>query len=77
MSRWGRELQKQTRKAGEDFEFAFRGDAVALKNADGRFGSMPVDDVISRRLTLKVRRSEDIETFADPPQLIDAGWAID
>jgi hypothetical protein len=29
---------------------------------------MPVDDVISRRLTLKVRHSEDIETFADPQQ---------
>jgi hypothetical protein len=36
MSRWSRELQKQTRKAVENFEFAFRGEAVALKNADGR-----------------------------------------
>lgn len=74
---WSSELPEQTRKAVEDFDFAFLGDSVAFKNVDGRFGAITVSDLLGEQFKLTVRRSGDIETFADAQQLIDAGWAID
>ena len=74
---WSSELREQTRKAVDDFDFASLGDLVAFKHVDGRFGAITISDLISGRLELTVRRSGDIEMFADAQQLIDAGWAID
>lgn len=75
---WSEGLRNETIRAIEDgvFDYLFTG-FLHLKNTDGRFGQITLNDVLARELKVSDKKTNEIYEYATAQALVDAGWAID
>lgn len=50
---------------------------LCLKNRDGRFGLIGMNDLVARRWIVTDRASGDATTYATARMLVAAGWVVD
>jgi hypothetical protein len=74
---WSIDVQERTKLALQEKAFIPYRDVLAMKHADGRFGTMCVNDILSGLLKVNEFETEGEESFADVEELIHAGWVVD
>jgi len=48
-----------------------------MKNFDGRFGSIHLQDALQDRIVIHIEGNDDAETFASIDDAVAADWVID
>jgi hypothetical protein len=74
---WSNDLQERTRAALHELAFVSDNEVLGMKHADGRFGSILVNDVLSGIIKVKDLATENEESFGNTEDLVRAGWVID
>jgi len=74
---WSESLTEATRAAIDELAVVPAHDFLPLKNIDGRFATLSIQQLLAGNLTLVDRKSYEETVFADTEELIRAGWAID
>lgn len=77
MSSWSPGLIALTRQALEELALVPGDDKVYLKNIDGSFGYLLLQDVLQSKLSVHQRGQDEVVTYATVDDLIEAGWALD
>ncbi|WP_127079883.1 hypothetical protein [Rhodomicrobium lacus] len=76
-ARWSEDAESATRAALDEFEALPAADFLALKNIDGRFATLSIENWLARRARIVDRANGEEMSFADTDELIGAGWVID
>ncbi|MBJ7533370.1 hypothetical protein JDN40_04525 [Rhodomicrobium vannielii ATCC 17100] len=76
-ARWSENAVSATKEALDEFAALPAGDSLALKNIDGRFATMSIENWLAKRARIVDRSTGEETSFADTDELIRAGWVID
>ena len=66
-----------TTRAVMNLEFVPRGDFIYLKNINGSYGAIKINDWLASQLCVQDRETSVETVFSSVDALIAAGWAVD
>ena len=66
-----------TTRAVMNLEFVPRGDFIYLKNINGSYGAIKINDWLASQLCVQDRETSVETVYASVDALIAAGWAVD
>ncbi|QOT76584.1 hypothetical protein [Cupriavidus basilensis] len=73
---WSETLIQQTRSMLQTLPLTADG-YVALKNSDGRFGRVSLNDLVAGEYAVEDRSTGELRRYASVDELIADGWVID
>ena len=74
---WSIERQNQTREYLEDLAGLPNGDKIHLKNQNGQFGYIKLDDWLHKNWLIHQHDNGESHHFATVEELLKSGWVID
>jgi len=74
---WSKEHQNQTREYLENLAGVPNGDKIPLKNENGQFGYITLEDWLSKNWLIHQRNDSESQHFSTVDELLAAGWVID
>lgn len=75
-NKWSDRLIEGSRAALKEWIYTPQG-ALHMKNLNGRYGKIFLEDLVADKLLIKDKKSEAEYHYASADELITAGWAID
>jgi hypothetical protein len=73
---WSDNLLEQTRNA-LDNSFSGPDNFLHMKNINGNYGSICLDNLLARKLLIQCKKSDAEYSYKSADELISDGWAID
>lgn len=74
---WSIERQNQTREYLEDLAGLPNGDKIHLKNENGQFGYIELDDWLRKHWLIHQQANGESHHFTTVEELLKSGWVID